>query len=572
MDGLDIHSIQTNLVCDLDRCKFAPGTLSFATLNCRGAVHIIRSLEAASVAGLHVLALQETHFAANISHPDWWVWESPDRYAGVVIAIHRSLLQRQHHTKAEIHTIAITGRAIAVTIHLQNVGPTTFISVYAPHDKKERQQLFDDVIKQVVEPHPTHHIVLLGDFNDVWCAYDTTTSHSVQRAKFEHDRPRSSLDSLLANFCDTTRLLHPTARLATHFPSDALAEQHNHHPRRLDYCFFRSANGHSLAAGSGLIPVAFRLCPSESDHVWLVTRFNNCTNAVLPHVSKMCKPDGAVHKPIEFLALCRAAMHRLSKCKPWNIQFAWDEWKRDIRSITHQLYQSYLSSGAIHTLSKEATALQNALWGRTKTAPSLARSEFALHSNRLYKFVKLRQPRIITPHVTVGDTHTDSIEAVPDAFAGFYCTLYKSRGASNVSGLLQHIRPSTTPLDKLDQPLSVEECIAYFAKVRPFKAGGPDGIPATVWKIIITDSKLCAWITQCFNAFFSAGVHPHTWREGITVPLYKDRGDRFAVENFRRRPSTHSHTTSSSLSSCASDSRHTSSTPVWVLCTAATRE
>src|SRR5262249_12035182 len=119
------------------------------------------------------------------------------------------------------------------------------------------------------------------------------------------------------------------------------------------------------------------------------------------------------------------------------------------------------------------------------------------------------------------------------AFADFYATIYQRPPAVPIDEVLKHTRKSTTPLDRLNDAFTVSECMAYFQKVSNKKSGGPDSLTTVIWKHLIKDDDIQSWIVESFNIFFHSGLLPNSWKEGHTVPLYKDKGDRFAVENYR---------------------------------------
>jgi hypothetical protein len=86
--------------------------------------------------------------------------------------------------------------------------------------------------------------------------------------------------------------------------------------------------------------------------------------------------------------------------------------------------------------------------------------------------------------------------------------------------LLEEYVPQTRiPVPLRWEDLSKEEIYDAILRAVPYKAPGPDGLPAIVWKMLW--SEVGDHITTLFRASVQTGHFPHPWRSARILPLRK---------------------------------------------------
>uniref|UniRef100_A0A914XIS3 Reverse transcriptase domain-containing protein n=1 Tax=Plectus sambesii TaxID=2011161 RepID=A0A914XIS3_9BILA len=76
-----------------------------------------------------------------------------------------------------------------------------------------------------------------------------------------------------------------------------------------------------------------------------------------------------------------------------------------------------------------------------------------------------------------------------------------------------------------------EEVEKALKKTHTSKAPGPDEIPVEAWKAC--GQVAIKWLTAYFNKILKQGKMPDAWRRSEIVPIYKQKGDMQACENYR---------------------------------------
>ena len=90
---------------------------------------------------------------------------------------------------------------------------------------------------------------------------------------------------------------------------------------------------------------------------------------------------------------------------------------------------------------------------------------------------------------------------------------------------------STVVNDELNMPITLNEIQQCITQLKNNKACGEDMIKNEFLKSTFhIFSKL---YVRFFNIILDTGIVPHKWLEGIIIPLYKNKGDRKIVDNYR---------------------------------------
>jgi hypothetical protein len=82
----------------------------------------------------------------------------------------------------------------------------------------------------------------------------------------------------------------------------------------------------------------------------------------------------------------------------------------------------------------------------------------------------------------------------------------------------------------MNRPISEEEVLFAFRKLKPRKAAGPDGIIGELLKN--SSDQVLQFFIKLFNNLFDKGQFPRNWTESIILPLFK-KGDINNPSNYR---------------------------------------
>lgn len=84
--------------------------------------------------------------------------------------------------------------------------------------------------------------------------------------------------------------------------------------------------------------------------------------------------------------------------------------------------------------------------------------------------------------------------------------------------------------DELGVPISVKEVVDVINGLKCRKSPGKDNLINEYFKHMCDD--LSPLLTRMFNVIFDTGIFPHTWCEGVIVPIFK-KGDPDDTDNYR---------------------------------------
>jgi hypothetical protein len=84
--------------------------------------------------------------------------------------------------------------------------------------------------------------------------------------------------------------------------------------------------------------------------------------------------------------------------------------------------------------------------------------------------------------------------------------------------------------DFMNRPISKEELLLAFRKLKNRKAAGPDGIISEILKN--SSEKVVDFFLKLFNTLFDCGEFPQNWTESIILPLFK-KGNVNNPNNYR---------------------------------------
>ena len=84
---------------------------------------------------------------------------------------------------------------------------------------------------------------------------------------------------------------------------------------------------------------------------------------------------------------------------------------------------------------------------------------------------------------------------------------------------------------ELNQVISEKEVLEAVKSLKNNKACGGDHILNEFLKHSV--DKLMPVFVKIFNMVFESGIIPTTWSEGYICPIYKNKGDKADVDNYR---------------------------------------
>ncbi|KAJ1080629.1 hypothetical protein NDU88_000823 [Pleurodeles waltl] len=133
-----------------------------------------------------------------------------------------------------------------------------------------------------------------------------------------------------------------------------------------------------------------------------------------------------------------------------------------------------------------------------------------------------------------GTTHTTT-EGIRDSVHDFYSDLYGPKVSDNATGnfFMQHLQLSLSEEDKevLEGDLVLADLKRAILSLPKGRSPGSDGIPvelyATFWDLVGSD------LLEVFRCSMREGLLPNSLRGGCIRLIYKKKGDRADVKNWR---------------------------------------
>ena len=113
-----------------------------------------------------------------------------------------------------------------------------------------------------------------------------------------------------------------------------------------------------------------------------------------------------------------------------------------------------------------------------------------------------------------------------------FTTLY----TNNYDGILLKEAQVLVPgyNEELDDAFTTLEVRNFILKMKNNKALGYDGLLAEVWKRLTNKDKGTQILMQLFNTIRNKRVFPKEWKIALIQPIYKGKGDRKELGNYRR--------------------------------------
>ena len=145
-----------------------------------------------------------------------------------------------------------------------------------------------------------------------------------------------------------------------------------------------------------------------------------------------------------------------------------------------------------------------------------------LDPSSFWSFLRTRKQRNSVPsEVDFGGQSYDDPQAIANAFAQYFSSVYQTSTASNLANCWGNFRFSE---------ITEGQVMNSIKKLKPKKATGSDSIPAYIYKGCA--ELFSAPLALIFNLAIKNGVFPGRLKEAIVSPVFKS-GNVRSVENYR---------------------------------------
>ena len=119
----------------------------------------------------------------------------------------------------------------------------------------------------------------------------------------------------------------------------------------------------------------------------------------------------------------------------------------------------------------------------------------------------------------------------PDKYALDFLDSEITNSSSPDTKIVEPRSQCTAILDQLNKPFTLKELTDAVKSLSNNKATGPDDIKNE--EIKATFDIMQNFYLRYFNCIFDSGIFPDPWAEGLIVPIYKKKGSRDDVNNYR---------------------------------------
>ena len=127
---------------------------------------------------------------------------------------------------------------------------------------------------------------------------------------------------------------------------------------------------------------------------------------------------------------------------------------------------------------------------------------------------------------------TDPIK-VADGFNSYFSTIAEKLQLNPSLGRINFEKYLTTPLSSnfLFHSADASEIMLIINSFKNSKATGPHSIPTEILKVI--SPNVCHPLKELINLSFATGVYPDNLKIAKVIPIFKNKGDRLTVSNYR---------------------------------------
>ena len=519
--------------------------ITFASINCNGLrstskiKNVFNSSEFADV-----IALQETHwdddFIERIKHIiDGHVYYSncPNGFKGVAFVVRRNA-----HNRVKSVACDNVGRFIKMTLSMEDT-ELDIINVYAPNVVSERVRFFNELAGNITETP----VMVMGDFNTVLSKLDRSSK------VLESDTSRAALNKAAQLFQleDVWRNRHPdTTGYSWRRRVEGCLRQ-----SRIDYClmsrlllrhcnstYYRrtSFSDHSIMyikcdfseveRGPGLYIFNNALLKDDTFCDGILRIIDNCFTCPL-FVNDICVWwDNLKYK-----------MKMFSQQYGKKLQ---KEKYRKINEIQTKLDHEYRRAGLITNYNLDTIAdleLQLAEFEEQKCqgAALRAKAQYIHESDKCTKYFlnleKCRQEDKLIKCLETGSGQVTATKDILHEAFNFYSDLYKNDDIDNdaLSAMLGNIECFLNEADSelCDSPVTLDEIKYALFGMSLSKSPGNDSLTVEFYKHFW--DHLGPLLIEVYEDIFRAGNLTRVMKSGVITLIYKQRGDKTLLKNWR---------------------------------------
>lgn len=417
--------------------------------------------------------------------------------------------------------------------------PVRLINVYAPLVGSERLELFQLLRTQLVT---TRAVVLGGDFN---CPIEEAGRTSA----------RTDLDSsskLLVEMVTQASLRDAVGSMGEGLSNYSWSRPNGSQRSRIDFVFTSRAVKHTRCT---MVPCFF------SDH--RAIRLQATLGNGFPPGPGSWKLNCALLKREEVMAELRDAyvVWRNDKCFFQSTADWWEYVKANFRSFFQAKgrQQACERKRDFRDLQRKLRSLQDLLqcgWSvrdELEDTKKRLKSHFEEESKRIMFRSKAEQlekgekcnsfffRKLHASHTPLSELRdeagniTSGKEGVMKVVVDYYSSLYSPKPTDTdmadkfLSGIANTLDPAGKV--KMDAPLTVEELLSAAKSFRPGKTPGSDGLPAELY--VALGDLICPDLLELYLEMVVEGRMPLSLREGMITILYKRKGERRDLKNWR---------------------------------------
>ncbi|CAJ0966526.1 unnamed protein product [Ranitomeya imitator] len=474
------------------------------------------------------------HLAREWSHgPSYWSGGGDCKSAGVAILI------RGNAFTLESFQELVCGRLLVVD---GNWGgePVRFINVYAPPLKNERLEVFQTLRLQLAT---TRTLVMAGDFN---CPIEEDVRSSDTSAKLD------ITSKLLIEMVTEARLEDVVGSMGRGSVNYSWSRPDGSLRSRIDFVFTSRAVRQSRYS---MVPCFF------SDH--RAIRLQCVLGHGFPPGPGSWKLNCALLTQSEVVEELRAAYATWRSCKGSfrTICDWWEYVKLEFRCFfqAKSQLQARERRRDFRGLQRQLRSLQDLLhcgWDVREELDEAKRGlkrHFEEESRRIIFRSKVENMekgekcnsfffrKLHAGHMPLSELRDESgnirrvKEDVMRVISDFYSDLYSHKTTNPdaadkfLSGITNHLDPAGAAT--MDKPLTVGELLAAAKSFRTGRTPGSDGLPAELY--VTLGDLICRDLLELYEEMVVEGRMPPSLREGMVMILYKRKGERCDLKNWR---------------------------------------
>ena len=143
-----------------------------------------------------------------------------------------------------------------------------------------------------------------------------------------------------------------------------------------------------------------------------------------------------------------------------------------------------------------------------------------------YKFInESKAPQMIPPNLKYLNRTSENYPQATEILADYFSSVY-----TNFNHLYT---PNIPTCNSINLPFLItsDDILQEISQLKSTCSPGPDGLPSTLIKKC--SHNLVTPLLKLFNHSLETHTYPNIWKQSFVTPIYKNKGDRESVENYR---------------------------------------